>query len=78
MTKPLTPTEAKAWKNRWKLVNAHEVKELRNTPLGRKLQQIAALMASVDCFGWRQALAEGVHEVRNRWIQLKRSYGVPS
>jgi hypothetical protein len=72
----MTKAEARAFKARWRAVNAAEVEELRRTPAIHKLQQLAALMASVERFGWTQALAAGEAEVRERWCQLKRVYGV--
>jgi hypothetical protein len=39
-----------------------------------KLSQVAALMASVDQMGWREALAAEEEEVRDLWVRLKRAY----
>ena len=53
------------------MVNAAEQAELRATPLDRKLQQLAALMASVQSLGWTNALAAEDAEVRARWNRLR-------
>ena len=38
--------EAIAYVKRWRIVNEYERTELRRTPMARKLQQLASLMAS--------------------------------
>ena len=38
----LTKEQAIAFRKRWQIVNAAEIKELRNTSLAEKLQQTAA------------------------------------
>jgi hypothetical protein len=72
----MTKAQARAYQKRWQKVNALERAELRSTSLEVKFRQLAALMASVDAFGWRQALAEGEGEVRERWKRLRSHYGV--
>lgn len=72
MKSRLTKTEAQAFKTRWEAVNAAEREELRTTPIARKFQQLAALMASVSQFGWADKLAEEETEVRDRWNRLRR------
>jgi len=73
------PTKAEylAWDAQWKLVNEHEAEELRNTPIEVKWQQLAALMASVDDMGWREALEdpEGVAHTRAMWKKLREAHG---
>ncbi|HJY81783.1 MAG TPA: hypothetical protein VKK81_11955 [Candidatus Binatia bacterium] len=69
--KTLTRKEARAFQARWKMVNTAERAELRTTPLDRKLQQLAALMASVQSLGWTDALAAEEAEVRARWNRLR-------
>src|SRR4051812_44142901 len=54
----------RAWAARWRRVNAQERAELQATPVGLKLRQLAALMASVAPLGWTEALAAEVGEVR--------------
>lgn len=62
---------SQAFRTRWELVNAAERAELQATPLDRKLHQLAALMASVEPFGWMEALAAEESQVRARWNRLR-------
>lgn len=70
----ISAKEAHALRKRWQRVNAQERRELRSTPLVKKLQQLAALMASVRQMGWTSALSEGEAEVRERWVRLRKIY----
>jgi hypothetical protein len=72
----MTKAEALAYQKRWQRINAAERDELRKASIELKFRQLAALMASVDAFGWRQALARGQGEVRERWKRLRSHYGV--
>jgi hypothetical protein len=69
--KTLTRKDAQEFRRRWEMVNAAERAELRATPLDRKLQQLAALMASVQPLGWTNALTAEDAEVRARWNRLR-------
>lgn len=71
----MTKQEARAFVRRWALVNAREREELRATTPDQKLRQVAALMDSVQLFGWDRALAAEEDEVRSRWARLQRAYG---
>ncbi|MCC7201700.1 MAG: hypothetical protein IT393_03405 [Nitrospirae bacterium] len=46
---------ANAFRDRWKLVNAAEIEELRRTSFDKKIQQLASLMFSVSALGWHKA-----------------------
>jgi hypothetical protein len=70
----MTKEEALAYKEGYEAVNAREIEELRSMSDAEKLSQLAALMASVDQMGWREALAAEEEEVRELWIRLKRAY----
>lgn len=70
----MTKAEAQAFQKRWDAVNRAEREELRNTSVSDKLHQLAALMASIDQFGWREALEEEEIEVRDRWNRLRKAY----
>ncbi len=76
MKRRLKPSEARAFRERWRIVNAAEREELQATPPEIKLRQLAALMASVAQLGWTEALAAEEAEVRERWNRLRRAYGV--
>ena len=69
--KTLTQKEARAFQARWAMVNAAEWAELLATPLDRKLQQLATLMASVQPVGWTDALKAEDAEVRARSNRLR-------
>ena len=70
----MTKEEALAYKEGYEAVNALEIDELRSMSDAEKLSQVAALMASVDQMGWREALAAEEEEVRDLWVRLKRAY----
>lgn len=76
MKRTMTQAEAVAYVRRWRMVQAAEHAELRRASPELKLRQLAALMASVDWLGLRQALAEEEDEVRDRWRRLRSCYGV--
>jgi hypothetical protein len=56
-------------------VNATERDELQLTSLEQKLGQLAALMASAEAMGWKEALASEEAEVRDRWNRLRAIFG---
>ncbi len=70
----ITKAEAQAYRERWRLVNAREVEELRSTSLEVKLQQFNTLLAWARQFGWTAALDKDVTTVRNRWARLRKAY----
>ena len=74
MKKHITKAAARAFKKRWALVAGEEKRQLRRTPFARKLQQLNALMAWGEHFGWNRSGATGVEEVRKRWLRLHRVY----
>jgi len=57
-------------RERWALVNARLRDEARQAGMETKLVQLAALMASVDDFGWREALSDDAH-VWELWTRLR-------
>lgn len=67
--------QAKAWKKRWRLVDARLAEELRQPSIDTKFERLAVLMASVDEFGWREQLAGEVERVRAMWSNLRKRYG---
>jgi len=74
MVHPLTKAEARAFRERWRRVNARETEELRSTPLEVRLQQFNTLLSWTHQLGWAAALAEGGAEVRERWARLRKAY----
>jgi hypothetical protein len=69
-----TKAEAKAFRNRWEIVNAAERKQLRRTSIRRKLQQLNELSAWAAFFSPNTLRAREVDSVRSRWSQLYRLY----
>ena len=74
MTRPLTKAEARAFRRRWRRVNAREEEELRSTSLEVKWLQFNTLLGWAHWFGWTAALGEGEEEVRMRWARLRKEY----
>ncbi|TAJ98467.1 hypothetical protein EPO44_11545 [bacterium] len=74
MRRRITKAEARAFRSRWEAVDAVERKELRKTPVARKLEQLNALMAWGRYFGWTGPRVDGAAEVRKRWKRLFRVY----
>ncbi len=70
----MTKEEALAYRAKWQLISEIEEQELRNAPLELKVKQLAAMMEAVEAFGWAEALAAEVEDVRRRWIRLKSSH----
>ena len=72
----ITKAEARAFKARWKKVNAVQREELRAMSPAQKMRQLTALMASARQLGWTESRDKKVHEVRARWNRLRRIYDV--
>ncbi len=70
----MTRDELLAYKDRWRLVEAREIDELRAASPEHKLRQVAALMASVDAMGWRKGLADDL-PVYKTWQRLRERLG---
>ncbi len=60
-----------AWRNRWKLVNQHEIEELRRQTPDEKLAQLWTLMMVAREMGWNEQLQEEDESVRALWIKLR-------
>jgi hypothetical protein len=71
----ITPEEARAYFNRWALVKAFEIEELRRTLPETKLRQLASLMASRELFADDPQREKDVQEVRQRWARLRQVLG---
>ena len=74
MRHTMTKEEGRAFRKRWEAVNAAEREELRAMPMEEKMQQLAALMASRDLFGWIEEMRKEEAEVRERWNRLRRAF----
>lgn len=73
MKKRITKSEAIAFRKRWKILNDAEREELRISPIDKKIEQLAKLIASAKQIGWTRLLAEEENEVRIRWNKLRKS-----
>ena len=72
---PMTPSEARSYLDRWKLVREVELAELRSASTATKLQQLGALMASRHIFGADPRRQTEELEARERWADLRRALG---
>jgi hypothetical protein len=70
----MTKEDARAWKERWRLVNEFEIHETRTTPLLTKYRQFLELLHWGRALGWTEKLGEGEEEVRQRWRRLREIY----
>lgn len=70
MTRRMAKDEARAWVERWKLVEDRERRELRKETYAERLRALAVLMASHDLFDL-SALDEEDVRVRARWAELQ-------
>jgi O-methyltransferase involved in polyketide biosynthesis len=70
----MTKAQARAWRKRWKLVNAREMQELRSTSPEIRLQQFNNLLAWAQQLGWTEELRRGEADVRERWIRLRKAF----
>ena len=70
----LTREQALDYVQRWKLVRARELAELRAMPASEKLRQLASLMKSARGLGWEDELREGDEEVWALWKELREKH----
>lgn len=71
----ITPEDARAYLQRWKLVRELEAAQVGQPSLEIRLRQLAALMASRSLFGSDPERERNVVAVRERWAQLRRALG---
>jgi len=72
----LTKEEAIRFQERWRLVNARTIQEVRDTSPEEKLRETALMFEAAHSLGWADRLAEGEEAVRARWNLLKERLGV--
>jgi hypothetical protein len=73
-TVKITKAQARAFRERWRLVNAREAEEVRSTSMEVKWQQFNTLLALGRRLGWTDPNDEGVAEVRERWSRLRKAH----
>jgi hypothetical protein len=71
MAAHITKKEAKAFRERWRRVNALELEELRSTDPETRLRQFNTLLGWAVALGWTND-PQGVEEVRRRWARLRK------
>lgn len=69
----MTPEQARAFFQRWKLVREVEAVELRHTSMDSKLRQLAALMESRKAFGFDPQRETEAQAVRERWERIRQA-----
>ena len=67
--------ELRAYRQRWQRVDDRKRESHAATTLDARLAGVAALMASVDAMGWRDALDDD-GPIWARWQRLRRHYNV--
>ncbi len=72
MNPKMTKAEARAWMDRWRIVNEAEIEELRNTSSEVKFRRLATLMHTARVLNWKTSTEAEDEIVRQRWIRLKR------
>lgn len=68
----MTREEAKAWRERWALVEEAHREELQSKPVETKLRQLAVMMHTARTMGWKTSTPAQLHRIRARWARLKR------
>jgi hypothetical protein len=68
--------EYRRYVERWKRINAFELKELRQTSPETRLRQFFTLLEMARSMNWETSSAAEVEEVRSRWNRLRKAYGV--
>ena len=71
----MTPEQARAYFERWKLVQEADAAELQRTPMDTKFRQLASLMASRHLFGPEPDREAQIQLVRERWARLRQALG---
>jgi hypothetical protein len=73
--KRMTRAELEAYRARWRRINEFQIQEIRQMPLGLKLQQAEWLFALAKELKLRHALNDPeISAVRARWVKLKQIY----
>ena len=73
----MEPSELRAWRARWREVNAHRTAELQSMSAEEKARQVSLMMNTQISPEWAQKREVEVAEVRRRWRKLREVYGRP-
>lgn len=71
----MSSTPVLSFAERWALVERRLIDEDRSATDEKKIEQLDALISSVDDFGWRAELTEEDAEVRRLWCRLREAFG---
>jgi hypothetical protein len=69
----ITPEQARAYLERWKLVKQVQAEELRSVDLRTRLRQLSVLMASRSLFADDADRERQTREVRDRWMRIRET-----
>lgn len=72
MPRMMTKAEARAWRERWHLVNEFVIEEARAATPEERLRDLDVLFRSRSLFRWPDDEAD-IAEARQRWIRLKEA-----
>jgi hypothetical protein len=70
---PITPEQARAYLERWRLVRQTEVDQLRSASMETKLQQLSILMASRGLFSKDPERGRQADELSARWARIRKA-----
>lgn len=69
----ITPTQAREYVERWRLVRDLEAEEARGASLEIRFRQLAVLMASRNLFGDDGTREKRIQDVRDRWARIRQA-----
>jgi hypothetical protein len=72
----MTLEEARAFKERWRLVNEYDRIELQRMTPAEKFRQLEALMDSARAMGWIEKLESEPNRASQNWLRLRDLYRV--
>jgi hypothetical protein len=68
----ITPKQARAFLDRWKMVREPGANELRDSSMETRLRQLSDLVGSRQLFTVDADRERGVAEVRERWARIRK------
>jgi hypothetical protein len=72
----ITPEQARAFLDRWKMVREVEAAEHRDSSMETRLRQLSALVCSRQLFDVDPDRERRAEEVRKRWAQIRKALDV--
>jgi hypothetical protein len=69
----ITPKQARAFLDRWKMIRELGADELRDSSLETRLRQLSALVGSRQLFNVDADRERRVAEVRERWARIRKA-----